>query len=64
MHNVLSNTCLMIWELDSFVCRVLEEGCDDVRQGGGGGVVEGAGIQEETISRFLTSKGLGLQRYW
>ena len=27
----------MIWELDWFVCRVLEEGCDDVRQGGGGG---------------------------
>ena len=44
---------------------MLEEGCDDVRQGvGGGGVVEGSGIQKETVSRFLTSKGLGLQRYW
>ena len=44
------------------MCHVLEEGCDDVRQGGGG--VKGAGIKKETISRFLTSKGLGLQRYW
>ena len=45
---------------------MLEEGCDDVRQGvgGGGGVVEGSGIQKETVSRFLTSKGLGLRRYW
>ena len=44
---------------------MLEEGCDDVRQGGGGGgLVEGAGIQKETVYRFLTSKGWGLQRYW
>ena len=32
--------------------------------GGGGGCLRGAGIKKETISRFLTSKGLGLQRYW
>ena len=47
------------------MCHVLEEGCDDVRQGGrGGGGVKGAGIKKETNSRFVTTKGLGLQRYW
>ena len=33
-------------------------------EGGRGGGGKGAGIKKETISRFLTSKGLGLQRYW
>ena len=41
IHNVLSNTCLMICELNWFVCV--------------GG--KGAGIQKETVSRFLTPKG-------